>query len=61
MVMESVISATTAIDAIKKQAEPMYTALTKVQADPGFVKLSKEVRELLAELLQGLKKPEAVE
>lgn len=41
--------------AIKKQAEPMYTALTKVQADPGFAKLSKEVRELLAELLQGLK------
>ena len=35
----------------------MYTALTKVQADPGFAKLSKEVRELLAELLQGLKKP----
>ena len=26
-----------------------------VQADPGFAKLSKEVRELLAELLQGLK------
>lgn len=44
--------------AVKKQAEPMYTALTKVQADPGFAKLSKEVRELLAELLQGLKKPE---
>lgn len=41
--------------AVKKQAEPMYTALTKVQADPGFAKLSKEVRELLAELLQGLK------
>lgn len=98
MVMESVISATTAIDAIKKhgdkaamkccliaavksgarvtakhmpdadfkkavkkQAEPMYTALTKVQADPGFTKLSKEVRELLAELLQGLKKPEGGE
>lgn len=97
MVMESVISATTAIDAIKKhgdkaadvllaamvksggrvtakhmpdadfkkavkkQAEPMYTALTKVQADPGFAKLSKEVRELLAELLQGLKKPEGGE
>lgn len=98
MVMESVISATVAIDAIKKHgdkaadvllaamlksggnrvtakhmpdadfkkavkkhAEPMYTALTKVQADPGFAKLSKEVRELLAELLQGLKKPEAAE
>jgi len=43
--------------AVKKHAEPMYTALTKVQADPGFAKLSKEVRELLAELLQGLKKP----
>jgi ParB family chromosome partitioning protein len=94
MVMESVISATVAIEAIKKHgdkaadvllaamvksgtgrvtakhmpdadfkkavkkhAEPMYTALTKVQADPGFAKLSKEVRELLAELLQGLKKP----
>lgn len=47
--------------AVKKQAEPMYTALTKVQADPGFAKLSKEVRELLAELLQGLKKPEGGE
>lgn len=95
MVIEAVISATTAIDAIKKHgdkatdvllaamvksaggrvtakhlpdadfkkavkkhAEPMYTALTKVQADPGFAKLSKEVRELLAELLRGLKKPD---
>lgn len=94
MVMESVISATVAIDAIKKHgdkaadvllaamvksktgrvtakhmpdadfkkackkaAEPMYTALTKVQADPGFAGLSEEVRGILAELLQGLKKP----
>lgn len=94
MVMESVISATTAIEAIKKhgdkatdvllaavvkagggrvtakampgaefkkamkkQAEPMYTALTKVHADPGFAGLSEEVRGILAELLAGIKKP----
>lgn len=43
--------------AVKKAAEPMYTALTKVQADPGFAGLSEEVRGILAELLQGLKKP----
>lgn len=95
MVIESVISATTAIDAIKKHgdkatdvllaavvkagggrvtakampgaefkkackkaAEPMYTALTKVKADPGFAGLSEEVRGILAELLGGIKKPE---
>jgi len=94
MVIESVISATTAIDAIKKHgdkatdvllaavvkagggrvtakampgadfkkackkaAEPMYTALTKVKADPGFAGLSEEVRGILAELLAGIKKP----
>ena len=88
MVMENVISATTAIEAIKKHgdkavdvllaalvksgggrvttkhmpqaefkkavrklAEPMHTALTKVQADPGFASLSEEVRGILAELL----------
>lgn len=93
MVIESVISATTAIDAIKKHgdkavdvllaavvkagggrvtakampgaefkkackkaAEPMYTALTKVKADPGFAGLSEEVRGILAELLKGLPK-----
>lgn len=93
MVIESVISATTAIDAIKKHgdkavdvllaavvkagggrvtakampgaefkkackkaAEPMYTALTKVKADPGFAGLSEEVRGVLAELLKGLPK-----
>ena len=94
MVIESVISATTAIDAIKKHgdkavdvllaavvkagggrvtakampgadfkkavkkhAEPMYTALTKVKADPGFAGLSEEVRGILAELLAGIKTP----
>jgi ParB-like chromosome segregation protein Spo0J len=92
MVMESVISATTAIEAIKKhgdkavdvllaalvksgggrvttkhmpqaefkktlkrQAEPMYKALTRVQADASFMFLSTEVREILAELLGSLK------
>jgi ParB family transcriptional regulator, chromosome partitioning protein len=93
MVIESVISATTAIEAIKKhgdkatdvllaavvkagggrvtakampgaefkkavkkQAEPMYTALTKVQADPGYAMLSGELRHLLEQLLTGIKK-----
>jgi len=42
--------------AIKKQAEPMYTALTKIQADPGFSSLSEEVRGILAELLGTIKK-----
>lgn len=93
MVMEEVVSATTAIEAIKKhgnkaqevllaavvksgtgrvtakhmpeaefkktvrkQAEPMYTALTKVKADPGFKKLAPEVQKLLAELLGNIKK-----
>jgi hypothetical protein len=42
--------------AIKKQAEPMYTALTKIQADPGFASLSEEVRGILAELLGSIKK-----
>ena len=93
MVMEEVVSATTAIDAIKKhgnkaqdvllaavvksgtgrvtakhmpdaafkkglrkQAELMYTALTKVQEDPGFKKLSPDVRKLLAEILGSIKK-----
>lgn len=93
MVIESVISATTAIEAIKKhgdkatdvllaavvkagggrvtakampgaefkkavkkQAEPMYTALTKVQADPGFAMLSGELRHLLEQLLKDIKK-----
>lgn len=44
--------------AIKKHAEPMWTALTKVQADPAFKKLAPEVRDMLAELLGNLKKPE---
>lgn len=94
MVMESVISATTAIEAIKKhgdkagdvllaamvksgtgrvtakhmpdadfkkavkkQAEPMYTALTKVQADPGFAKLSQETQDAINFLGELLKKP----
>ena len=70
MVMESVISATVAIDAIKKHgdkaADVLLAAMVKSgtgrvtakhMPDPGFAKLSKEVRELLAELLQGLKKP----
>lgn len=94
MVMESVVSATTAIEAIKKhgdkavdvllaamvksaggrvtakhmpqaefkkavkkQAVAFYDAAVKVQADPGFAGLSEEVRGILAELLQGLKKP----
>lgn len=92
MVMESVISATVAIDAIKKhgdkaadvllaamvksggrvtakhmpdadfkkavkkQAELMYTALTKVQADPGYAMLSGELRHLLEQLLKDIKK-----
>lgn len=93
MVIESVISATTAIEAIKKhgdkatdvllaavvkagggrvtakampgaefkkavkkQAEPMYTALTKVQADPGYAMLSGELRHLLEQLLKDIKK-----
>lgn len=42
--------------ACKKAAEPMYTALTKVKADPGFAGLSEEVRGILAELLKGIKK-----
>lgn len=93
MVIESVISATTAIEAIKKhgdkatdvllaavvkagsgrvtakampgaefkkavkkQAEPMYTALTKVQSDPGYAMLSGELRHLLEQLLKDIKK-----
>jgi ParB-like chromosome segregation protein Spo0J len=92
MVMESIISATTAIDvirkhgdkatgmllaamvrsaggrvtaknmpgadfkkALKQRAEPMYSALSKVQADPGFAGLSEEVRDVLAKLLEDLK------
>lgn len=93
MVIESVISATTAIEAIKKhgdkatdvllaavvkagggrvtakampgaefkkavkkQAEPMYTMLTKVQEDPGFDSLSDDLRCMLAALLERIKK-----
>lgn len=37
-------------------AELMYTALTKVKADPGFAGLSEEVRGILAELLKGIPK-----
>ena len=44
--------------AVKKQAVAFYDAVAKVQDDPGFAGLSEEVRNLLAELLQGLKKPE---
>lgn len=44
--------------ACKKAAEPMYTVLTMVKADPGFAGLSEEVRGILAELLGGIKKPE---
>lgn len=93
MVIESVISATTAIEAIKKhgdnatdvllaavvkagggrvtakampgaefkkavkkQAEPMYTMLTKVQEDPGYDSLSDDLRCMLAALLERIKK-----
>ena len=40
---------------LKRQAEPMYKALTRVQADASFMFLSTEVREILAELLGSLK------
>lgn len=41
---------------IKKQAEPMYTALTKVQEDPAFIMLGSEVQKLLADILAQVKK-----
>jgi NAD/NADP transhydrogenase alpha subunit len=41
--------------AVRKLAEPMHTALTKVQADPGFASLSEEVRVGLTELLGSIK------
>lgn len=93
MVIEEVVSATTAIEAIKKhgdkatqillaavvksgtgrvtakhmpdaafkktvrkQAEPMFNALTKVQADPAFKKLAPEVQKALADILGAIKK-----
>jgi ParB family transcriptional regulator, chromosome partitioning protein len=93
MVMENVIAATTAIDAIKKhgnkaldvllaalvksgggrvttkhmpqaefkkavrkQAEPLYNTLTKVQSDPSYPMLSGELRHLLEQLLKDIKK-----
>lgn len=94
MVMENVIAATTAIDAIakhgdkatdvllvalvksgsgrvtaknlpqsafklavRKAAEPMHTALTKVTVDPAFGLLSDEVRAAIIELIEGMPKP----
>lgn len=93
MVMEGIVTATTAIEAIrkhgdkahdvllaalvkagggrvtakhmpdmafkkacKKQAEPMYTMLTKVQEDPGYDSLSDDLRCLLAALMDRMKK-----
>jgi len=93
MVMENIVSATSAIEAIKKhgnkahqvlldalvkagggrvtaksmpgndfkktlrkQAEPMHTALTAVHADPNFSKLSQAVQVALNDLLTNLKK-----
>lgn len=37
---------------LKKRAVPMYNALTKVRSDPAFAKLSQEVRDILAGLLE---------
>lgn len=42
--------------ACKKQAEPMYTMLTKVQEDPGYDSLSDDLRCLLAALMGRIKK-----
>lgn len=42
--------------ACKKQAEPMYTMLTKVQEDPGYDSLSDDLRCLLAALMERIKK-----
>ena len=42
--------------AIKKQAEPFYNTLTKVQADPSFQYLSRELQEELTKLLGSIKK-----
>jgi len=64
MVMESVISATTAIEAIKKHGDKagdvllaaMHNALTKLLDDPGFGHLSTKLRKELVELLGSLKK-----
>ena len=42
--------------AVKKQAEPMYTMLTKVQEDPGYDSLSDDLRRMLAALPERIKK-----
>jgi ParB family chromosome partitioning protein len=42
--------------AVRKQAEPLYTTLTKVQADPSYPMLSGELRHALELLLKGIGK-----
>ncbi len=43
--------------AVKKAAPVFYDTLTKVQADPGFQYLARDLQKALVDLMAGIKKP----